>query len=128
MNRILKKFSEKRYGLLNVPLIVKGKNVITVKQFLKNTSKRQIIKAKTLFLKQDNLSEDLFLLTEEFYKQQIKKFPSDILHIFWLGETRELSPKDCLEEVKNKTLLGKSLVRTYGNFLKQIWKWIEDAS
>jgi len=127
-DKVLKKFSEKRRGLLNVPLLLRNGKIITVKQFLKETSKKRIIKEKTLFLKEKNLSEDLFLLTEEFYKQQIKKFSSGILHIFWLGKTIELTPKDCLEEVKNRTPLGRGLVRTYKNFLRQIWEWIEDAS
>jgi len=126
--KILAEFSKKRSGLLNVPLIVIDGKVITVKQFLLGASKNQVIKEKTAFLKQDNISEDLFLLTEEYYKQQMKKPPPIlILHILWLGKTIELTPKDCLEEVKNRTPLGEALVRTYRNFLKQIWKWIEDA-
>jgi len=126
--KILGKFSKKRRGLLNVPLIIENGKVITVKQFLMEASKKEIIKEKTLFFRQENLGEDLFLLAEEFYKQQIKKSPELILHILWLDKTIELSPKDCLKEVENRTLLGKALVRTYRNFLKQIWRWIEDAS
>jgi len=125
--KILEEFSKKRRGLLNIPLIMRKEKAITVKQFLMEASKEQINKEKILFLKQENLSEDLFRLTEEFYKQQVKEFPEGILHILWLGKTIELSPKDCLVEVKNRTPLGEALVRTYRNFLKQIWKWIEDA-
>jgi len=126
--KTLEKFSKKRGGLLNVPLIIREGKVITVKQFLMEAPERQIDKERALFLRQKNPSEDLFLLTEEFYKQKIKKFSPGVLHILWLGNTVELSPKDCLDEVKNRTSLGEALVRVYGNFLKQIWKWIEDAN